>query len=206
MLDKIKRIANYFPYCLTIVDVKAQGRPCIFVNDKFLENTGYEPHEAIGRNLSYLQDELTPQETIEFMRQYFAKKVSCIQDVINYKKDGTPFLNRLLMLPLSMSGTQSLYLGIQNDITSIKGLKHDNASLAKVNDGEIKHMVNNPLSVILGKVGIALKNSSTDEQIDKTAKSLSEMFERINQYALNIENVSKFGSFNYYYDDCKKRD
>ena len=62
-IQRIQRIADFFPYCLTIVDVKTAGRPCIFVNDKFVENTGFQPEEAIGRNLSFLQGKLTQKDT-----------------------------------------------------------------------------------------------------------------------------------------------
>ena len=98
MLEQLKIIGDYFPNCLTIVDVDdEENRPCLYANKMFCDNTGYEPEEAIGRNLSYLQGELTPKDTKDFMKKCFKEKVSCIQDMVNYKKDGTPFLNRLLM-------------------------------------------------------------------------------------------------------------
>jgi PAS domain S-box-containing protein len=195
MIDKLKRIAEYFPYCLTIVDMESAGRLCVFANTKFLENTGYQAEEAIGRNLSYLQGELTSEETVKFMRKCFDEGSCCIQDLVNYKKDGTPFLNRLLMLPFKTPGEKLFYIGFQNDITEKKGLSQNNASLAKVNDGEIKHMVNNPLSIILGGMTMTLKQSHNEVEIAKTAKSLSSAFERINNYALKIENVSSFQNF-----------
>lgn len=195
MIEKIKSIADYFPYCLTIVDVKAKGRPCVFVNDKFLQNTGYGPEEAVGRNLAYLQGPLTSKDTTNFMRECFDREISCIQDLVNYKKDGTPFLNRLLLLPLKNDNKELFYVGFQNDITTMKGLKHDNDSLAKVNDAEIRHMVNNPLSIILGKMSLAFMKAYTEEEINQTAKSLSSAFERINKFALNAENVSAFEKF-----------
>ncbi len=195
MFEKIKKVANYFPYCLTIVDVKSKGRPCVFVNDKFLENTGYEADEAIGRNLSYLQGKRTQVDTIEFMRKSFDEGVSCIQDLINYKKDGTPFLNRLLLLPLKGEEGELFYIGFQNDITEVKGLSHNNAALSKVQNGEIKHIVNNSLTIILGKMALVLKKSTTEDEINEAVKELSDLFKRINDYALQIEDVSSFEDF-----------
>lgn len=195
MLEKIKRIANYFPYCLTIVDVKSKGRPCVFVNNKFYENTGYDVQEAVGKNLSFLQGPLTSNDTRKFMRECFSEGLSCIQDIVNYKKDGTPFLNRLLMLPLNTDDHELFYVGFQNDITRIRGLIHNNDSLSKVNDGEIRHMINNPLTIILGKMAIALRNAKSEAEVIKVAKSLSDTFERINSFALNGEDVSNFEKF-----------
>jgi len=55
MLETLKKIGNYFPYCLTIVDItNKKDRPCIYANKLFSENTGYDPGEAVGKNLSYL--------------------------------------------------------------------------------------------------------------------------------------------------------
>lgn len=198
MLEKLKRIANYFPYCLTIVDVQSKGRPCLFANEKFFENTGYNGIEAVGRNLSYLQGELTSEDTILFMRKCFDQNVSCIQDVINYKKDGTPFLNRLLMLPILSKSKTLFYVGFQNDITLSRGLNYNDESLKRVKDQEIRHMVNNPLTVILGKFELAFRKANSQDEIDKVAQELSNEFERINDYALNIKCISQFENFDPY--------
>jgi PAS domain S-box-containing protein len=195
MIDSLIRVSDYFPYCLTIVDVMAEGRPCLFANEKFFKNTGFDSQYGIGRNLSYLQGKLTSKETITFMRNCFSEKKSCIQDIINYKKDGTPFLNRLLLLPIITNTEELYYVGFQNDITQIKGLDYNNTSLTKICDDEIKHMVNNPLNIILGKMSLAFSGLSNDEEINIAVKSLSCFFERINDYALNIEDVSDFEHF-----------
>ena len=195
MIEKIKQIAKYFPYCLTIVDVNAEGRPCVFTNQKFFINTGYSPEEAIGKNLSFLQGDLTSQDTREFMRKSFNQGDACIQDIINYKRDGTPFLNRLLMLPLKNKSKNLFYVGFQNDITKMKGLDYDNKALQSVNEGEIRHMVNNPLTVILGTMAIALEKSEGQNEIEEAAKSISDYFQRIIDYSLNIEEVSNYENF-----------
>jgi PAS domain S-box-containing protein len=197
VINFLKKVGDYFPYCLTIVNITDEtNRPCVYANKMFQENTGYTASESIGRNLSYLQGELTSQDTIEFMRDSFNKKLACIQDIINYKKDGTPFLNRLLMLPINDQSTGDIfYLGIQNDITHEKGLEHNNKSLREVNNSEIRHMVNNPLAIILGHFELLFMKSNSPKQIDLAAKVLSETFNRINEYALNIETLSEFADF-----------
>ena len=204
MFKLLKAIGDDFPHCLTIVDINAPGRPCIYVNEHFTKNTGYSSEEAVGRNLSFLQGELTAEDTQVFMRNSFKEKLACIQDIINYKKDGTPFLNRLLMLPFS-DGDRELYIGFQNDITSTKGLEYNNESLKKVNDGEIRHMVNNPLTIILSTYYILLKeNESIDEdKYNKVKESLANNFARIIDYSLNIEDVSNFENYDFTLPDAK---
>ncbi|AOW78883.1 hypothetical protein A3Q34_19770 [Colwellia sp. PAMC 20917] len=197
MIKSLIYIGDYFPYCLTIVNVSDKtNRSCIYANKIFQENTGYTAGESIGRNLSYLQGELTSQDTTEFMRGCFNQNVACVQDIINYKKDGSPFLNRLLMLPINDHSTGDLYyIGIQNDVTKKKGLNYNNKSLRIVNNGEIRHVVNNPLQIILGNFEIALMKSTSSAEIDLVAKRLSSTFNRINEFALNIESLSDFADF-----------
>lgn len=197
MINSLRKIGDHFPFCLTIVDITdAKNRPCIYANKIFLDNTGYSAEESIGRNLSYLQGKLTAEDTIEFMRDCFNKELACIQDIINYKKDGTPFLNRLLMLPIREHATGDIfYLGIQNDITQEKGLEYNNQSLRAINSGEIRHIVNNHLALILGTFELKFMKSSSQEEINSAAKNLEETFNRINEYALNVEHISDFADF-----------
>lgn len=196
MLEKLIKFAEYFPYCVTVVDVKQQGRPCLYANEKFFQNTGYPPQEAIGRNLAFLQGEATQEESRNFMRKAFRDGAACIQDLINYKKDGTPFLNRLLMVPLEQPnrGTH-IYIGIQNDVTESRGLKHDNTLLSRVTDGEIKHHINNALTIIFFSLESNLRKAKTPEEVQHSILNLSKAFARINEFARNAENVSELDGF-----------
>jgi hypothetical protein len=87
------------------------------------------------------------------------------------------------------------YLGIQNDITQKQGLEHNNKSLRVVNNGEIRHTVNNPLAIVLGSFELLFMKYTSPEDIDLAAKGLSEKYKKINDYALNIENLSDFADF-----------
>lgn len=161
-----------------------------------MENTGYSAQEAIGRNLSFLQGEATQENSRNFMRTAFRDGKACMQDLINYKKDGSIFLNRLLLLPIEerSKGTH-IYIGIQNDVTASRGLRHDNSLLSQVSDGEIKHHMNNALSIILFKLELELRNAVGPEQITNCVMSLSDTFSRINEFMLNVTEISEFDNF-----------
>ncbi len=196
MLEKLIKFSEYFPYCVTVVDVKAQGRPCLYANEKFFDNTGYRPQEAIGRNLSFLEGEMVQEDSRNYMRKAFRNGAACIQDLINFKKDGSPFLNRLLLLPLEQPnrGTH-IYIGIQNDITDIKGLEHNNTLLKKVSDGEIKHHINNALTIIFFNLEARLRKANTPDEIRESIKVLSDTFARINEFVINVEDLSELDDF-----------
>lgn len=66
------------------------------------------------------------------------------------------------MLPITEYSTGHVfYLGIQNDITQDKGLEYNNQSLKLVENGEILHIVNNFLAIIVGTFEVRLNKSNS---------------------------------------------
>ena len=196
VLDTLKKFAEHFPYCFTIVDVNSLGRPCLFANSKFELNTGYAAEEVIGKNLAFLQGERTEVDTINFMRNCFASNDACIQDITNYKKNGEEFINRLLLLPMKIND-KDIFVGFQHDITDKLKLRQVNPELKKVQSSEIKHVVNNSLQILLSRFQLELKKSSSQVEIENKMKELTKHFENINDFALKIEYVSEFENFEY---------
>lgn len=194
MIKTLMTIGDSFPYCLTLVDIEDPRRPCIYANEKFQSNTGYSPEFAVGKNLAFLQGELTSSETVNFMKKSFIEGKAIIQDIVNYRADGTPFLNRLLLLPIKDKG-KLIYVGFQNDITFKKGLKHDNESLKNVHEGEIRHVVNNSLAIIMGSYSALIRPGISQEKRNTIKKGLEDAFTRIIKYLLEIEEVSEFENF-----------
>ncbi len=196
MIEKIKTMGDLFPYCLTIVDVMQKGHPCIYANNKFSDNTGYDAQEAIGKNLSFLQGKLSDPSTCAFMLKCINEGKACIQDIFNYKKDGTIFLNRLLLLPLKSKGNL-FYIGIQNDLTQKKRILYSNENLKNVSDIEIKHFVNNALSIAINGHSLLLKSNGEDVNLESTWEQFQDSLVRINDFALNTEFISEFENFKY---------
>ena len=128
------------------------------------------------------------------MQEAFKKEQACVQDILNFKKDGTPFLNRLLMLPIHGDG-KLYYVGFQNDITQRRGLRYENQMLKDVMDHEIRHAINNPLGIILGKISSAIVQSKIEEEIKKVIDKLEDTFKRINDFSIHLEDLSQFKNF-----------
>ncbi|MBY0517182.1 MAG: PAS domain-containing protein [Bacteriovoracaceae bacterium] len=194
MLNLLKYVGDHFVDCLVIVDMNTRERNCIYVNNRFEKNTGYSKDEAVGRNLAFLQGELTSKETVQFMKESFANNMACVQDIVNYKKDKTPFLNRLLMIPFQHE-KKFFYMGFQNDVTDERGLEHNNASLRQVQDKEIRHMINNPLAIIMGKIALEKELRPESYNLEKVAQELTGTFLRINKFARETESLSDFEKF-----------
>ncbi len=98
-------------------DPSLPDNPMIFVSDEFEAQTGYSPEEAVGRNCRFLQGPETNEHAIEAIRQGLKAETRFTIDILNYKKDGTPFLNRLRIRPIyDADGRLMFFAGAQNPV------------------------------------------------------------------------------------------
>ena len=103
---------------ITIADARAPDRPLIYVNEGFERLTGYAATEALGRNCKFLQGADTDPQTVAVIRAALAAECDCTVEILNYRRDGTPFWNRLSITPVrDGDGVVSHYIGIQSDVT-----------------------------------------------------------------------------------------
>ncbi len=102
---------------VVIADPARPDCPIIFVSDEFERQTGYPPHEVLGRNCRFLQGPGTDPGAVRAIRDALAARTGITVDVLNYRKDGTPFLNRLRIRPLlDERGRLLYYAGAQNPV------------------------------------------------------------------------------------------
>jgi len=91
--------------------------PMIYVSDEFEAQTGYTPEEAVGRNCRFLQGPETDPKAVEAIRAALAARTTFTIDILNYRKSGEPFMNRLRIRPLFDETGELLYFaGAQNPI------------------------------------------------------------------------------------------
>jgi len=103
---------------ITIADARRPGRPLIYVNDGFERLTGYPANEAIGRNCRFLQGPDTDPAAVARIRDALAAERDCTVEILNYRKDGAPFWNRLSITPVRADdGAVTHFIGVQSDVT-----------------------------------------------------------------------------------------
>lgn len=104
--------------CLVISDASYPDMPIVFMSDQFEEHTGYDESEVIGRNCRFLQGPETDPKTVQAIREAIAAQREITVDILNYKKDGTKFWNRLRIRPIAREGQKARYfVGFQNPIS-----------------------------------------------------------------------------------------
>jgi PAS domain S-box-containing protein len=98
-------------------DRNAPDNPMIFVSDEFEAQTGYSPDEAVGRNCRFLQGPDTNPHAIEAIRQGLQAQTRFTIDILNYRRDGEPFVNRLRIRPIyDGEGRLMFFAGAQNPV------------------------------------------------------------------------------------------
>jgi PAS domain S-box-containing protein len=102
---------------VVITDPAQPDNPMIFISEEFEKQTGYSPKEALGKNCRFLQGPETDPAAIEAIRRALDAESDLTIDILNYRKDGTKFWNRLRIRPLVGDGDEVMfYVGAQNPI------------------------------------------------------------------------------------------
>lgn len=109
---------------LTLSDIRQPGAPLVYVNLGFEKMTGYKRAETVGRNCRFLQGPETSRDAVSQMRAAIQDGNSLLIDILNYRKNGTTFWNRLSLTPVKdPEGTVTHYIGIQSDISRMRDLQ-----------------------------------------------------------------------------------
>lgn len=109
------------PIGITISDPTRPDNPLIYVNDGFVEMTGYPHEEVLGRNCRFLQGPETRNEPVTQLREAVDSHQPVTVELRNYRKDGSMFWNRVSVVPITAeTGELSHFVGFQEDITETK--------------------------------------------------------------------------------------
>lgn len=88
--------------------------PVVFANNAFLRQTGYRRHEVLGRNPRFLQGAGTDPVSVMAIRYALQNLLTIDLDILNYRKNGWPFWNRLRIRPiLDALGQLEAYSSLQ---------------------------------------------------------------------------------------------
>jgi sigma-B regulation protein RsbU (phosphoserine phosphatase) len=118
MLDLKDRALAVANEGITIVDARLPDMPLIYVNEGFERLTGYSASDVLGRNCRFLQGPESDPETAEQIRVAIREERSCLVEILNYRRDGSTFWNRLSITPIrDAMGTVTHFIGVQSNVT-----------------------------------------------------------------------------------------
>ncbi len=103
---------------IVIADARLPDMPLIYINSGFERLTGYPADSVLGKNCRFLQGPGTDPSAAAEIRSAIAEERECLVEIQNYRRDGTPFWNRLSITPVhDGSGRVTHFIGVQSDIT-----------------------------------------------------------------------------------------
>lgn len=96
-------------------------RSVIDINPAFEHISGYNKAEIYGKSCNVLQGPDTDPNTVAELKSRLDAGLPFNSEILNYRKDGTPFWNELAITPVfDSAGQLSQFVGVQRDITERK--------------------------------------------------------------------------------------
>jgi PAS domain S-box-containing protein len=103
---------------MILTDPRQDDNPIAFANKAFLDLTGYEEAEVLGRNCRFLQGVNTDRESVRALRECIAAREAISLEILNYRRDGTAFWNAVFIGPVyDTSGELLYFFASQLDVT-----------------------------------------------------------------------------------------
>lgn len=114
---------------LILCDLQQPDCPVVYANDAFTFLTGYTEREIVGRNCRFMQApggnvsrgssrQHVNKDLVKRMRRSVEGNSELAVEVVNFKKNGQPFVNLLAMIPICWDSTEPRFsVGFQAEKT-----------------------------------------------------------------------------------------
>ena len=136
---------------MVLTNPHLDDNPIVYVNEAFIRTTGYARTATIGRNCRFLQGEKTDKAAVDRLRSAIAMEQNVAVDILNYKANGAPFMNRLIVSPICDSkGVTQYFVGIQKEVLDDES--HPSADTINDQLMEVQNRVQSDLSMIISMI------------------------------------------------------
>jgi PAS domain S-box-containing protein len=169
---------------MVVTDLRQTDNPTVMANRAFLDLTGYEAHEVIGRNCRFLQGPDTCQIAVAEIRASIAEGRSVTTELLNYRKDGSTFWNELHLSPIRDDKDEIIYVfGSQRDVSERRAAQALAASEHRLLR-EVDHRAMNVLALVDGIVRLSRADDAPHyaASIQRRVQSLAKAHALLSRY------------------------
>ena len=118
-------------FCLA--DPSIKDCPIVYASEEFYRTTRYSRDDVLGRNCRFLQGPKTDRPTIDRLSAAIKSGQESCETVLNYRRDGSSFMNLLLTAPLyDNRGSVRYFIGAQIDVSGLVDEGHGLDSFAQL--------------------------------------------------------------------------
>ncbi|XVE53298.1 hypothetical protein DITRI_Ditri02bG0192900 [Diplodiscus trichospermus] len=174
----VREALDELPDNFTITDPSISGHPIVFASRGFLKMTGYSQEKVIGQNGKIFQGPKTNRRTVMEIREAIREERGIQVNLLNYRKDGTPFWMLFHMSPVfgKEDGRVIHFVAVQVPITRKQtrnggvSLSEEGSGLNEIVFGSCRKEVGSDSLLELGRV-LSLDSSSNVLDIEETCEA-----------------------------------
>ncbi len=105
------------PIASVVSNPRLEDNPIVACNQAFMDLTLYSEEDIVGRNCRFLAGPGTEPWLTEAIREGVREKKPVMVEILNYKRDGTPFRNAVVVAPIYDADDELIYfLGSQVEL------------------------------------------------------------------------------------------
>ena len=105
-------------FCLA--DPSVKDCPIVYASEEFYRTSRYSRDDVLGRNCRFLQGPKTNRIAVARIRAAVKAGQESCETLLNYRRDGSPFMNLLLTAPLyDNRGSVRYFIGAQIDVSGL---------------------------------------------------------------------------------------
>ncbi len=165
-LHKLAMVVRHTDNSVVLTDADGHVE---WVNEGFTRITGYTFEEARGRKPGHLlQGPESDQQTIQHMRQSIAAREGFNVEILNYRKDKSPYWVAIEARPIRDHHDQVTgFMAVQRDITSLKNAEAKAQQEVERRDeflAMLSHELRNPLGALKHGLDILRRDAGSDQR------------------------------------------
>jgi PAS domain S-box-containing protein len=154
---------------MILADPRQDDCPIVFANNAFLDLTGYEETEVLNRNCRFLQGAATDPAAVAQLREAIRDHRALALEILNYRRDGSPFWNAIFMGPVfDQAGELIYFFASQLDVSKRRESEQSMRQAQKMEaigqlTAGLAHDFNNLLQIVNGSLEM-MKYKRHDER------------------------------------------